>query len=122
MNGKDYRQMAGKKNNWKFLKNQKYSESVKGRDVYNDQQLRRGVLKESQTMFSRNIISLCISALAAFGIFFVECGCIGFRKVYIPCISLLWLISCLFINAAVCVPGYWIPGFCSPSAVYAKES
>ena len=61
--------MAGKKSNWKFLKNQKYSESVKGRDVYNDQQLIRGVLKDSQTMFSRNIISLCISVLAAFGVF-----------------------------------------------------
>lgn len=63
--------MAGKKNNWKFLKNQKYKESVKGRDVYNDQQLRRGVLRDIQTMFSRNVISLCISMLAAFCIFFL---------------------------------------------------
>ncbi len=61
--------MSGKKKNWKFLKNQKYEESVKGRDVYNDQQLRRGVLRERQTMFSRNVISLCLSALAAFCIF-----------------------------------------------------
>lgn len=63
--------MAGKKNNWKFLKNQKYGESVKGRDVYNDQQLRRGVLRDSQTMLLRNVISLCISMLAAFCIFFL---------------------------------------------------
>ncbi len=58
--------MSGKKKNWKFLKNQKYGETVKGRDVYNDQQLRRGVLRERKTMFSRNVISLCLSALAAF--------------------------------------------------------
>lgn len=63
--------MARKKNNWNFLRKQKYSETARGRDVYNEQQLQRGVIKDSQTMLSRNIISLILSVIVAFGIYII---------------------------------------------------
>ncbi len=60
----------GKKNkNWGIIKNKKYSETVKGRDVFSEQQLERGVLNEKQTMFSRTIIALCVSVIISFSIY-----------------------------------------------------
>lgn len=49
-----------KKSNWSRLKDQKFEESVQGRDVYDEQQLGRGKLQEKQTMFSRMVV--CIVA------------------------------------------------------------
>lgn len=61
--------MAKKDKNWGILKDKKYSETVKGRDVYSEQQMERGSLKEKQTMLSRNIIAFVISLLVSLMIY-----------------------------------------------------
>lgn len=63
--------MANKNRNWQIIKGKKYSETEKGRDVYNEQQLERGALQKKQTMFSRSIIALLVSLVIAFCVY---CG------------------------------------------------
>lgn len=48
------------KRNWDRIRSQKPTETVKYRDVYEDQQLERSSIKETQTMFSRNVLNVCI--------------------------------------------------------------
>ena len=57
--------MPKKKSNWDLIRGQKDTETVKYRDVYEDQQLERGSIAEKQTMTSRFILSGVAAILAA---------------------------------------------------------
>ena len=46
------------KRNWDRIKNQKPTDTLQYRDVYEDQQLERSDLDKRQTMISRTILSL----------------------------------------------------------------
>lgn len=61
--------MANKSNksSWDVVRSQKDRDSIKNRDVFNDQQLERGSIKKPQTMTSRTIASV----LAGIGVFIV---------------------------------------------------
>lgn len=54
-----------KKTNWSQIRDQKYTETAQGRDVYNEQQMQRGHLQKHQTMAGRYIIMLIVSAMVA---------------------------------------------------------
>lgn len=68
--GKELKSMP-QKSNWDILRNQKDSESIAHRDVYADQQLKRGNIKKAQTMTSRTIFTVLISILIALAVYFV---------------------------------------------------
>ena len=51
------------KRNWDRIKNQKPTDTLQYRDVYEDQQLERSDLDKRQTMTSRTILSLCVGLL-----------------------------------------------------------
>lgn len=51
------------KRNWDRIRNQKPTDTVKNRDVYEDQQLERGHLAKKESMLSRNIINGIVSTL-----------------------------------------------------------
>lgn len=55
--------MANKRN-WDRIRNQRATETVKNRDVYEDQQLERGQLTQKESMLSRNILNGFVSVLA----------------------------------------------------------
>lgn len=50
-----------KKTNWDRIRSQKVTDTVKYRDVYEDQQLERGELAQKQSMLSRNILNGFVS-------------------------------------------------------------
>lgn len=52
------------KKNWDIIRKQKDTETVKYRDVYEDQQLERGSIAEKQTMTGRIILSAGVAAFA----------------------------------------------------------
>ena len=54
------------KSNWDRIKNQKPTDTVQFRDVYEDQQLERSDLDKRQTMTSRTILSLCVGLVVLF--------------------------------------------------------
>ena len=54
------------KRNWDRIKNQKPMDTVRYRDVYEDQQLERSELDKRQTMTSRTVLSLCVGLLVFF--------------------------------------------------------
>lgn len=53
----------GRKRNWDQIKDQSYKETMKGRDVYEDQQLERGKIQPMTTMLGRNILNGVICLL-----------------------------------------------------------
>ena len=59
-----------KKTNWQRIRDKRYLETAQGRDVYNEQQMERGALREKQTMTGRLII--CV--IAAVIVFFLTYG------------------------------------------------
>lgn len=67
--------MAGKSRNWHILSNKAYSDTEKGRDVYNEQQLERGRLQKKQSMFSRQVIALLISIAVGMFVYSAWCVC-----------------------------------------------
>ncbi len=54
-----------KKTNWSQIRNQKYMDTAQGRDVYNEQQMKRGHLQEHQSMTGRYIIMVIVSIVVA---------------------------------------------------------
>ena len=52
-----------KKRNWELIKNQKDSDTIKYRDVYEDQQLERGNIAEKQSMTSRIVMAAVVSVI-----------------------------------------------------------
>lgn len=52
-----------KKRSWDVIRNLKATDTTKYRDVYDDQQLERGELAKTQTMFTRNILNICLSVV-----------------------------------------------------------
>lgn len=63
-------QMATK-SSWSILHGEKDTETTKNRDVYNDQQLERGTIRDKQTMTSRIIVTAVLSVLATIATFLV---------------------------------------------------
>lgn len=59
------------KSNWDILRNQKDSESIAHRDVYSDQQLKRGNIKKAQTMTMRTVVTAIVSVLIALAVYLV---------------------------------------------------
>ena len=55
--------MAKRKSNWSIIKKQKPTDTLRNRDVYEDQQLERGSLAEKETMTSRVLLDLAISGI-----------------------------------------------------------
>lgn len=53
----------GGKTNWDRISNQEYKDTMKGRDVYEDQQLERTSIQPMSNMTSRNIMNVCICVL-----------------------------------------------------------
>ena len=53
-----------KKKNWNIVKKQKMSETLRYRNVYEDQQLERSSIAPKQTMLSRNILNGIVSGMA----------------------------------------------------------
>ena len=53
----------GKKKNWDIVRNQKDLDTVKYRDVFEDQQLERGSIEEKKTMKGRLILAASLSAV-----------------------------------------------------------
>lgn len=51
------------KKNWDLIKDKSYKETMKGRDVYEDQQLERSEIEPMRTMFSRNVMNGIICLL-----------------------------------------------------------
>lgn len=60
-----------KKRNWELIKNQKDSDTIKYRDVYEDQQLERGNIAEKQSMTSRIVMAIVVSVIAFFIVYVV---------------------------------------------------
>lgn len=56
--------MAKRAKSWDIIRNQKPTDSVKYRDVYDDQQLERSEIMGKETMLSRNILNGVICVLA----------------------------------------------------------
>ena len=56
--------MAKKKSNWDILRKQKPEDTLRNRDVYEDQQLERGSLEEKHTMKPKLILDGCATAAA----------------------------------------------------------
>lgn len=63
-----------KKRNWEKLQAQDAKDTVRNRDVYEDQQLDRTKIKEKQSPLSRIIFSAVIGLLAALLVYFVASG------------------------------------------------
>lgn len=59
------------KRNWDRIKNQKPQDTVKYRDVYEDQQLERSNLDKPQNMVGRTILSACVGLLVFFALWLV---------------------------------------------------
>lgn len=55
-----------KKKNWDLIRNQKDDETVKYRDVYEDQQLERGSIAAKETMTSRIVLAIIASIVVFF--------------------------------------------------------
>lgn len=53
----------GKKRNWDQIRGQKTTDTVKYRDVFEDQQLERGNIAEKENMLSRTLLTLAISGV-----------------------------------------------------------
>lgn len=62
-----------KKSNYQILSSKQYKDTPRGRDVYNRQQLERGERKELQTMTTRIIGCLLLSAIAFFSLYGLWC-------------------------------------------------
>lgn len=63
-----------KKKNWDQIRNQRATDTVKYRDVYEDQQLERGSIAEKQTMLGRGIICGVISFMAFWLVWLIISG------------------------------------------------
>ena len=63
--------MAKKEKNWDIVKGQKKSETMRFRDVYEDQQLERSSIAPKQTMASRNILAACVGLFGFFVVWLV---------------------------------------------------
>ena len=64
--------MANKDNsNWNLLRNRKYGDTFKGRDVYNEQQLERQRLKPKQKGTGRYILAIVSGVLTSILIYLV---------------------------------------------------
>ena len=66
--------MANKKKNWNIVKKQKKSETLRFRDVYEDQQLERSSIAPKQTMFSRAIIAAVLALITFFVVWLIATG------------------------------------------------
>lgn len=64
----------GKKSNWDQIRGQKTTETVKYRDVYETQQLKRSSIQEAQTMTSRNILNGVCTGLVFILLWFAISG------------------------------------------------
>lgn len=60
-----------RKTNWSQIRDQRYTDTAQGRDVYNEQQMQRGHLQEHQTMTGRYVIMMIVSIVVAM---MVYCG------------------------------------------------
>lgn len=74
--------MAKKKSNWDFLQKQRLGDSVKHRDVYEDQQLERTRIKEKQT-FTLRVIFMLICSLVVGGVVYAIAGAIQYGHNYV---------------------------------------
>ena len=63
-----------KKKNWNIVRKQKMSETMRHRNVYEDQQLERSSIAPKQTMLSRNILNGIVSFLAFILIWVIASG------------------------------------------------
>ena len=63
-----------KKKNWNIVKKQKMSETMRHRNVYEDQQLERSSIAPKQTMLSRNILNGIVSFMAFILIWVIASG------------------------------------------------
>lgn len=62
--------LAKKKKNWDQLQGRDLQDTVKYRDVYEDQQLERSRIKEKQSMTGRRVISIILAVLLALVVYF----------------------------------------------------
>lgn len=70
------------KKNWDKIRNQPLSDSVRYRDVYEDQQLDRSKIEEKQSPLSRIIFSVVMGILIAFLVYFIY-SCVELADSYI---------------------------------------
>lgn len=61
------------KRNWDFIQKQQPGDTMKYRDVYEDQQLERGTLQAKQTKTSRIIIAIILTAMIAVLSYLIAC-------------------------------------------------
>lgn len=63
-----------RKSNWDRIRNQKSTDTVKYRDVYEDQQLERSSIRDKETMLTRNILNIFICTLVFVLLWFIVSG------------------------------------------------
>lgn len=62
------------KRNWDLIKDQQPKDTMKNRDVYEDQQLERGHLQAKQTKTSRLIFCIIVTLIAGFAAYLIACA------------------------------------------------
>ena len=68
-----------KKKNWNELKDRSYTETARGRDVFEEQQLERGHLQEKQSMTSRKVLAAFIAVIVFLVVYLLWAGVSAFR-------------------------------------------